>query len=141
MIAIGSDHGAYEMKEEIKRFLRENDLEVFDVGTYTSESCDYPVFAKKAAVAVATGECERGIVLCTTGIGVSITANRVRGIRCALCTDPYSAEMTRRHNNANMLALGAGITGLDMARRIVEVWLNTDFEDGRHQRRVDMIDL
>ena len=136
MIAIGSDHGGFVLKEHIKAMLTAKGLEVKDFGTNSTESCDYPGFAKAAAQAVASGACETGIVICTTGIGISIAANKVRGIRCALCGDPLSAELTRRHNNANMLALGAGVVGPNLAERIVEVFLSTDFEGGRHARRV-----
>ncbi len=138
-IAIASDHGGYELKEHIKNYLEKKGTSCRDFGTGSTESCDYPVFGKAAAEAVASGECEKGIVICTTGIGISITANKVKGIRCALCADPLSAEMTRRHNDANMLALGAGMTGPKLAERIVDVFLATGFEGGRHQRRVDLI--
>ncbi len=139
MIAIASDHGGYELKEHIKKYLEEKGTSCKDFGTSSAASCDYPVFGKAAAEAVASGECEKGIVICTTGIGISITANKVKGIRCALCADPLSAEMTRRHNDANMLALGAGMTGPKLAERIVDVFLTAAFEGGRHQRRVDLI--
>ena len=139
MIALGSDHGGYDLKERIKAYLDSKGLAYRDYGTDSKESCDYPVFGRAAAEAVASGECDRGIVICTTGIGISITANKVKGIRCALCSDPLSAEMTRRHNDANMLAMGAGIVGGNLAERIVEVFLNTDFEGGRHARRVGLI--
>ena len=124
------------MKEHIKAYLAAKGITCEDFGTDSSESCDYPIFAKAAAEAVASGRCERGIVICTTGIGVSIAANKVRRIRCALCGDVLSAEMTRRHNDANMLAMGAGIVGHLMAERIVDTFLNTEFEGGRHARRV-----
>ena len=124
------------MKEHIKAYLAAKGITCEDFGTDSTESCDYPIFAKAAAEAVASGCCERGIVICTTGIGVSIAANKVRGIRCALCGDVLSAEMTRRHNDANMLAMGAGIVGHLMAERIVDTFLNTEFEGGRHARRV-----
>ena len=137
MIAIASDHGGYLLKEHIKAYLAAKGITCEDFGTDSTESCDYPIFAKAAAEAVASGHCERGIVICTTGIGVSIAANKVRGIRCALCGDVLSAEMTRRHNDANMLAMGAGIVGSLLAERIVDTFLNTAFEGGRHQRRVD----
>lgn len=141
-ISLACDHGGYELKENIKKWLEERGLEVVDFGCHSTESCDYPDFAEAAARAVGSGECEKGIVVCTTGIGVSICANKVKGVRCALCADTLSAEMTRRHNNANMLALGAGILGKNLAQRIVEVWLDTEFEGGRHQRRVDkMMDI
>lgn len=139
MIALGSDHGGYDLKEKIKGYLDREGVAYEDFGCHNKDSCDYPVFGQAAAEAVAAGRCDKGIVICTTGIGISITANKVKGIRCALCADPLSAEMTRRHNDANMLALGAGMVGPNLAERIVEVFLNTQFEGGRHQRRVDLI--
>lgn len=138
-IAIACDHGAVTLKEHLMEHLRKEGYEVVNFGTDTTASCDYPDYAGPAARAVASGECDRGIVLCTTGIGMSIAANKVKGIRCALCGDPLSAEMTRRHNDANMLAMGAGIVGPNLAERIVEVFLNTAFEGGRHARRVGLI--
>lgn len=140
MIALGSDHAGLPLKKEIIALLEEMHLPYHDYGTYTGDSCDYAVFAQRAAKAVASGECERGILCCGTGIGISIAANKVKGIRCAHCTDSLSAEMTRRHNDANVLALGAGITGPNLAKRIVEVFLNTEFEGGRHARRVGQLD-
>ena len=137
MISIASDHGGYRLKEHIKAYLTAKGLNVLDCGCDSEESCDYPIFGKAAAQAVADGRCDRGIVICTTGIGISITANKVRGVRCALCSDPWSAEMTRRHNDANMLAMGAGVVGPLLARQILEAFLTHDFEGGRHQRRVD----
>lgn len=139
MISIASDHGGFALKEEIKELLTSKGLEVEDFGCYNTDSCDYPDFAEAAARAVSSGKCEKGIVVCTTGIGVSITANKVKGIRCALCSDAFSAEMTRRHNDSNMLAIGAGVVGKNLALRIVETFLDTEFEGGRHQRRVDKI--
>lgn len=139
-ISIGCDHGALALKTAVKAHLEAQGHEVLDFGTDSTDSCDYPDFAVPAARAVADGRCQRGIVLCTTGIGVSIAANKVKGIRCAHCTDSLSAEMTRRHNDANVLALGAGITGPNLAKRIVEVFLNTEFEGGRHARRVGQLD-
>ena len=139
MISIAADHGGFALKEHIKAYLTAKGYEVKDFGTSSEESCDYPDFARPAAEAVASGQCEKGIVICTTGIGMSIAANKVKGIRCALCGDPFSAEMTRRHNNANMLALGAGIVGGNLAERIVDVFLNTEFEGGRHARRVGLV--
>ena len=139
MIAIASDHGGYTLKEHIKAYLAAQGITCKDFGTDSTESCDYPIFAKAAAESVASGECEKGIVICTTGIGVSITANKVKGIRCALCADSFSAEMTRRHNNANMLAMGAGVVGRNLAERMVDTFLSTDFEGGRHARRVSLI--
>ena len=141
-IAMGCDHGGFDLKEDIKAFLISEGHEVEDCGCYNKESCDYPEFSEAAARAVAAGKCERGIVICTTGIGISISANKVKGVRCALCGDPWSAEMTRRHNDANMLALGAGVVGPLLARQIVSAFLSHDFEGGRHQRRVDkMMDI
>ena len=139
MIAIASDHGGYALKEHIKTYLAAKGIECQDFGTHSTESCDYPIFGKAAAEAVASGQCEKGIVICTTGIGISITANKVKGIRCALCGDPLSAELTRRHNNANMLAMGAGIIGPNLAERIVDAFLTAQFEGGRHERRVNLI--
>mgnify|MGYP002522806026 FL=1 len=140
MIALASDHGAYDLKEAIKAHLTERGFEVKDFGTYDKSSCDYPDFAAAAARAVASGECEKGIVTCTTGIGVSITANKVKGIRCALLSDLMSARMTREHNDTNMMALGAGVTGEMLALEIVDVWLDTEFSHAaRHQRRIDKI--
>ena len=138
-ISIGSDHGAFAMKEHLKQYLTEQGHQVVDCGTYSTDSCDYADFAKAAAQLVASGDCDRGIVMCTTGIGISIAANKVRGIRCALCSEPLSAEMTRRHNDANMLAMGGALIGPNMADRIVDVFLNTEFEGGRHARRVGKI--
>lgn len=139
MIAIACDHGAYALKEKVKAHLEKAGYQVKDFGTHSLDSCDYPDYAAPAAKAVASGECEKGIVLCTTGIGVSIVANKVKGVRCALCSDPLSAEMTRRHNDTNVLAMGAGIVGENLALQIVDIWLGTEFEGGRHQRRVDKI--
>ena len=139
-ISLGCDHGGYALKEHIKAYLESKGHEVVDCGTYSTDSCDYPIFGEAAARKVQSGECERGIVICTTGIGISIAANKVKGIRCAHCTDSLSAEMTRRHNDANVLALGAGITGPNLAKRIVEVFLNTEFEGGRHARRGGQLD-
>ena len=139
-VALGSDHGGFELKQEIIKYLEEKQIAYKDYGCHSKESCDYPVFGKAAAEAVASGVCEKGIVICTTGIGVSMAANKVGGVRCALCTDCLQAEMTRRHNDANVLALGAGITGPNLAKRMVEVFLNTDFEGGRHARRVAQLD-
>ena len=138
-ISMGCDHGGYLLKEHVQKYLTDKGHEIVDCGCNSLDSCDYPQFGAAAARAVAAGECERGIVICTTGIGISITANKVRGIRCALCSEPLSAEMTRKHNNANVLAMGAGMTGPNMAERIVDTFLATEFEGGRHQRRVDGI--
>ena len=137
-IAIGCDHGALELKNALLPHLQAKGYEPVDFGTFTSTSCDYPEFAAAAAKAVACGSCEKGIVLCTTGIGVSICANKVDGIRCALLSDTKSAEMTRLHNDTNMMALGAGIISQELAFQIVDIWLDTPFSgEPRHQRRID----
>ena len=136
-IALACDHGGYELKEYIATVLAKMGHEAKDFGCYSLDSCDYPDFGAAAARAVADGRCEKGIVVCTTGIGISIAANKIKGIRCAHCADSLEAEMTRRHNDANMMAIGAGFTGKNMAERMVEVFLTTEFEGGRHQRRVD----
>ena len=138
-IALASDHGGYALKCDIKALLEKLGHEVEDFGCHSTESCDYPDFGEAAARAVAAGTCDRGIVICTTGIGISIAANKVKGIRCAHCADSLQAEMTRRHNDANMMAIGAGFTGKNMAERMVEVFLTTEFEGGRHARRVDKL--
>ena len=138
-IALACDHGGLRLKNVIKEHLIARGDEVRDFGTDSEESCDYPDYALPAAEAVARGDCERGILVCTTGIGVSITANKVHGIRCALLSDTVSASLTRRHNDANMMALGQGMIGEKLALEIVDIWLDTAFEGGRHQRRVDKI--
>lgn len=139
MIALACDHAALELKAEVKKILEARGLEYEDFGTYTTDSCHYPVFGARAARAVADGRCDRGIVICGTGIGISLVANKVKGIRCALCSDSYSAKMTRAHNDANMLAMGARVIGVEVAKEIVAAFLDTPFEGGRHQTRVDMI--
>ena len=139
-IAIGCDHGGYLLKQDILIWLEEHDIDFEDVGCFSTESVDYPIYGEKVARLVASGACEKGIVICTTGIGISITANKVKGIRCALCGDPLSAEMTRRHNDANMLAMGARIIGGELARGIVKAFLETDFSNGkRHIDRINKI--
>lgn len=138
-IALACDHGGLNLKREIIKYLKENGYEYADFGTDSTDSCDYPDFALPAAEAVANGECEKGIVVCSTGIGVSIVANKVHGVRCAHCHDSYCAEFTRRHNDANVLALGEKVVGAGYALKIVETFLTTAFEGGRHQRRVDKI--
>ena len=141
MIAIGSDHGGYGLKQAVMKYLEEHGLEYKDYGCYSEESCDYPVYAKAVAHAVADGVCDRGIVICGTGIGVSITANKVPGIRAALCGDPYSARMTREHNDANILAMGARVIDTEKALEITEIFLNTPFSnEERHIRRIGMIE-
>ena len=139
MIALACDHGAYDLKEALKKHLEAKGYSCKDFGTYSKDSCDYSDFAAPAAKAVASGECERGIVCCTTGIGVSITANKVKGIRCALVHDLLTARMTRQHNNTNVLAMGAGIIGEMTALQIADIWLETEFEGGRHERRVNKV--
>ena len=137
-IAIACDHGALDMKNMLVSYLQSQGHAVTDFGTHTNASCDYPEFAAAAAQAVASGECQRGIVLCTTGIGMSIAANKVKGIRCALLSDVVSARLTREHNDTNMMAMGAGIVGNILAQQIVDTWLGTEFSGGqRHQRRID----
>ena len=138
-IAMASDHGGFALKRELAAYLEEQGHEVKDFGCPSPESCDYSDFAAPAARAVAAGACERGVLVCSTGIGISIAANKIRGIRCALCGDLLSAELTRRHNNANMIAFGAFLTPLPLAKRLVDVFLSTEFEGGRHQRRIDKI--
>ena len=140
IIAMGSDHAGYNLKEEIKAYLLEKGHTVKDCGTDSTESCDYPMFGIAAAEVVREEEAERAIVICGSGIGISIAANKVPGIRCALCSEPLSAELSRKHNNANALAMGARLIGSDMAKRIVDVFLSTEFEGGRHQRRIDKIE-
>ncbi len=141
MIAIGSDHGGFDLKEAVKKHLESRGFEVADKGTYNKSSCDYPEFGHAVAKAVASGEAEKGIVICTTGIGISISANKVPGIRCALCSEPLSARMTRLHNDANVLAMGGGLIGENLAKEIVDVFLDTEFSgEERHQRRIDLIE-
>ena len=141
MIALGCDHGGYALMQEVKAHLEQRGLEYKDFGTYSEESCDYPVFGKKAAQAVASGECEKGVLICGTGIGISITANKIRGIRAALCGDCFSAQATRQHNDANMLALGARITGPGLALMILDTFLDTPFSgEERHARRIAQIE-
>ena len=136
MIALACDHGAYDLKEALKKHLEAKGLTCKDFGCYNKESCDYSDFAGPAARAVASGECDRGIVCCTTGVGVSITANKIKGIRCALVSDLMTARLTRQHNDTNVLAMGAGVIGEKLALEIADVWLETAFEGGRHARRV-----
>ena len=139
MIALACDHGGFELMQEVKKYLDANNIAYADFGTDSTESCDYPVFAIPAARAVSRGECEKGIFICVTGLGMAMTANKIPGVRAAPCTDCFSAEMTRRHNNANVLTLGARVIGSGLALKIVEVFLNTGFDGGRHSRRVDLI--
>ena len=141
MIALGSDHGGYDMKKVVMEYLDEQGIAYKDFGCYDKASCDYTHFGRAAAQAVASGECDKGILICTTGIGISMVANKVKGVRAALCTDPYCAKMTRLHNDANVLALGGGIIGKNMALEIVEVFLNTEFSQGEnHIRRIGLME-
>ena len=141
IIAIASDHGGFKLKEEIRKYLAgRDDVKVVDLGTSSEESVDYPVYGRACAETVASGKADRGIVICGTGIGISIAANKVKGIRCGLCTSVEMAEMTRKHNDANMLALGGRITDAGLALEITKTWLDTEFEGGRHKRRTDMLD-
>ncbi|MBQ4536669.1 MAG: ribose 5-phosphate isomerase B [Lachnospiraceae bacterium] len=141
MIAIGSDHGGYDLKVKVIKHLEEKGMEVKDMGCYSKESCDYPTFGHAVGKEVASGNCEKGIVICTTGIGISISANKIKGVRCALCADTLSAKMTRLHNNANVLAMGAGIVGENLAMAIVDTFLETAFsEEERHERRNNLIE-
>ena len=139
-IAIGSDHGGFEYKASIIKALQVKGYDIVDMGTYSPESCDYPIIAKKVARAVAKGDFEKGILVCGTGIGMSMAANKVKGIRAAVCGDTFSARATRSHNNANILCLGQRVVGEGLALDIVDIWLTTKFEGGRHERRVNMIE-
>jgi ribose 5-phosphate isomerase B len=140
MIAIASDHAGFALKEKLKKHLEENGIEYKDYGTYSEESCDYPVYAKKACAAIIEGECEKAILICGTGIGVSMAANKIKGIRAAVCSETYSAKYTRLHNNANVLCIGARVLGDGLASQIADVFLSTPFEGGKHQRRIDMFE-
>ena len=139
-IAVASDHGGFKLKEEVKAHLLERGLEVLDLGTHTEDSVDYPAYGKACGEAVASSQADCGIVVCGTGIGISIAANKVKGVRCGLCTSVEMATLTKQHNNANVLALGGRTTETGLAMEIVDAWLDTEFEGGRHQRRVDMLD-
>lgn len=138
-IAIGNDHTAVAMKNHITKYLEEQGHEIINFGTDSEERCDYPIYGKKVADAVASGECERGILICGTGIGISLAANKVKGIRAAVCSESYSARLTRLHNNANIIAFGARVVGEATAEAIVDAFIGTDYEGGRHQKRIDMI--
>lgn len=141
MIAIGSDHGGFELKQAVMKHLQERGIEYKDYGTYDTASTDYPIYAKKVAKAVQSGEAERGILICGTGIGVSITANKFKGIRCSLCADSYTAELTRLHNDSNILAMGGRIIGTELALRIVDTYIDTPFSgEERHIRRINQIE-
>ena len=140
MIAIGSDHGGYKLKEEIRKYLEEKEIEYTDCGTFNEESVDYPEIAQTVASEVQDGHAEKGIIICRSGIGMSMVANKFKGIRCAKCNDEQEAKFSRMHNNANMLALGADYMDISKAIRIVRTWIATEFEGGRHETRVKMID-
>lgn len=139
MLAIGCDHGGFELKEHILKHLKNKGLEVKDFGCYDENSVDYPDIAEKVGKVVSSGECERGILICGTGIGISIAANKIRGIRAALCSDVYSAKMTKEHNNANIICMGGRVIGRELAFMIVDTWLEAEFQGGRHQARIDKI--
>ena len=139
-IAIGNDHVAVEMKQEITAYLQSLGHEVINVGTDSAERCDYPVFGEKVAREVAEGRAERGITICGTGVGISLAANRVKGIRAVVCSEPYSAALSRQHNNTNVLSFGARVVGIELAKLIVKSWLDAEFEGGRHAARVQMLD-
>ena len=138
-IAIGNDHTALEMKAAIKAHLEENGYEVLDLGTNSTDSCDYPVYGEKVGRAVVDGEADLGIAICGTGVGISLAANKVQGVRACVCSEPYTAKLSRMHNDSNVLAFGARVIGVELAKMIVDEWLNASFEGGRHQRRVDML--
>lgn len=139
-IVLASDHGGYDLKEEIKKHLTEKGYEIEDIGTHSKESVDYPKYGREAAEIVASGKADKGIICCGTGIGISLAANKVKGIRCAVVSDTFSAKMSRAHNNANMLSLGGRVVGTGLALEIVDIWLSTEFEGGRHERRVSQIE-
>ena len=138
-IAIGNDHTALEMKRAVKEHLEQRGYEILDLGTDSSESCDYPVYGEKVGKAVASGQADLGIAICGTGVGISIAANKVKGIRACVCSEPCTARLSRLHNDSNVLAFGARIVGVEMAKMITDAWLDTEYEGGRHQRRVDQL--
>ena len=138
-IGIGNDHSAFELKQVIAAHLKAQGHEVVDYGSYSAERCNYPEFGEKVARAIVRGEVERGVLICGTGVGISLAANKVKGIRAAVCSEPYTAQLSRRHNNTNVLCFGARVIGIEMAKMIVKEWLEAKFEGGRHQRRIDMI--
>lgn len=138
-IGIGNDHAAIEMKKDVAAYLKEKGIEVVNYGTDTPESCNYPEYGEKVGRAVAAGEVDLGILICGTGVGISLAANKVKGVRAVVCSEPYSAKLSRQHNNTNVLAFGARVIGIEMAKMIVDEWLNAEFMGGRHQTRVNMI--
>ena len=139
VIGIGNDHAAVDLKNEIKAYLEEKGYKVVNYGTDSSESCDYPIYGAKVGHAVVSGEVDAGVLICGTGIGISIAANKVKGVRAVVCSEPYSAKLSRQHNNTNILAFGARVIGIELAKMIIDEWLSAEFEGGRHQTRVDMI--
>lgn len=139
MIAIANDHIGYELKHEIIKLLEAKKLEYIDFGTFDTNRCDYPVYASKAAKAIVEGDCDRGILFCGTGVGISIAANKMKGIRCVACSEPYSAIMSKRHNDTNMIAIGSRVVGLEIAKMIIEGWLEAEYEGGRFQRRIEQL--
>jgi ribose 5-phosphate isomerase B len=139
MLALGSDHVGLELKEEIKKLLDEKGIEYKDYGCYSTERTNYPIYGQKVAKAVAGGECQKGLLFCGTGVGISLAANKVHGIRAVVCSDCYTAVLSRQHNNSNILALGSRVVGIDLAKMIVEGWLNAQFEGGRHATRIEML--
>ena len=138
-IGIGSDHAAFEMKEELKQYLEEKGFEIVDYGTYSKDRCDYPVYGERVALAVKAGDVERGVLICGTGVGISLAANKVKGIRAAVCSEPYTARLCVQHNNAQIIAFGARVIGIDTAKMILDEFFGAVFEGGRHQNRVDLI--
>lgn len=139
-IAIGSDHGGFKLKEKIIKHLKANNFDIEDFGTFNEDSCDYPVIAKKVAIEIKAKQFDKGILVCGTGIGMSIAANKIKGVRAALCSDTFSARMTRAHNDSNILCLGQRVIGEGLAIDIVDAWLGSEFEGGRHKNRIDMIE-
>ena len=138
-IAMGNDHSAVERKKEIKAYVEGKGFQVIDFGTDSTESCDYPIYGEKVGRAVVSGEADLGILICGTGVGISLAANKVKGVRACVCSEPFSAKLSRQHNNTNILAFGARVVGVELAKMIVDQWLEAEFEGGRHQRRVDML--
>ena len=140
MIAIGSDHIGYLYKEEIKKYLEERNIEYKDFGCFSNKRIDYPLVGKKVAESIVKGKCDKGILICGTGVGVGISANKINGIRAVICSEPYSAKLSRAHNDSNILAFGARVIGIELAKMIIEIWLNTSFKGGRHRARIDLIE-
>jgi ribose 5-phosphate isomerase B len=139
MIALGSDHIGYQYKEEIKKYFAKQNIKCRDFGCFSTSRIDYPLIAESVAKSIVKGECEKGILICGTGVGIGIAANKIRGIRAVICSEPYSAKLSRAHNDANILAFGARVIGIELAKMIIDIWLNTSFEEGRHKKRIDLI--